>query len=247
MEWVVIEGNSRLAALKTLAKKEPAKWGEIKCRVLPEEVTEDDIFSILGEYHIIGRKDWSPYEQAGYLYRRNKMHKISVDRISSELGLSRKVLNHLLLVYEFMIEQGENDPSRWSYYDTYFRCRKVKQTRAINPDLDRIIVKKIRKREIKTAQDLRDKLPPILNSNKKTINNFLSGKVEFYESYDRASLQGSDNAVFKRLRKFRTWYADTSELIAIISDMPDNQRDKCIYEIKKISQISKQLHNRLVG
>lgn len=244
-EWIVIEGNSRLAALRTLAKKEPKKWDEIKCRVLPEEVTEDEIFSILGEYHIIGRKDWSPYEQAGYLYRRHKKQKISVDKISSELGLSKRELNHLLSVYEFMIEKGENNPSRWSYYDAYFRCRKVMQVRPDYPNLDNVIIKKIRKKEIKTAQDLRDKLPPILSSNKKTIQNFLSSKSDFYESYDRSSIQGSENAVYKRLRKFRTWCADTSEMITIISSMPDNQKDKCTYELKKIYQITNQLFRRL--
>jgi len=36
---VVIEGNSRLAAYRILAMKDPAAWSMVKCRVLPERTS----------------------------------------------------------------------------------------------------------------------------------------------------------------------------------------------------------------
>jgi hypothetical protein len=71
-DCVVLEGNSRLAAYRLLAKSDPIKWGKVKCCLLPSTIEESLIFALLGEYHIIGRKDWAPYEQAGYLYRRGE-------------------------------------------------------------------------------------------------------------------------------------------------------------------------------
>jgi len=71
-DLVVLEGNSRLAAYRILCKADPIKWGQVKCMLLPSDIGEEDVFALLGQYHIIGRQDWAPYELAGYLYRRQK-------------------------------------------------------------------------------------------------------------------------------------------------------------------------------
>ncbi len=36
----VLEGNSRLAAYRYLAKGDPIKWGRIKCTLLPSDISE---------------------------------------------------------------------------------------------------------------------------------------------------------------------------------------------------------------
>lgn len=69
---VVLEGNCRLAAYRMLAKKDLEKWSKIRCTVLPEDITEEQILSLLGTIHIIGRMDWNAFEKAGYLYRTQK-------------------------------------------------------------------------------------------------------------------------------------------------------------------------------
>ena len=74
-DFVVLEGNSRLAAYRILQKQDPIKWAKVKCKILPSDISDKAIFTLLGQYHIIGRKDWSPYEQAGYLYRRRENSK----------------------------------------------------------------------------------------------------------------------------------------------------------------------------
>ena len=82
----VLEGNSRLAAYRQLASKEPIKWAMVKCSVLPDDVDDALIFALLGQFHIKGKKDWAPYEQAGFLYRRFSNHKVPVSVLSTELG-----------------------------------------------------------------------------------------------------------------------------------------------------------------
>lgn len=144
---VVVEGNSRLAAYRALARKDPVKWNTVKCRVLPEDWKADDLFAILGEYHIIGRKDWAPYEQAGYLYRRNVEQKKPPAEIAQELGLSVRQVNHLINVYRFMVQNNENEPNKWSYYDVYLGMNKIKKVRKDNPNLDKKIIEKIRSRK----------------------------------------------------------------------------------------------------
>jgi len=58
-DYIVLEGNSRLAAYRLLAAKDPVKWQKVRACILPEEITDGDIFTLLGQYHLVGRKDWS--------------------------------------------------------------------------------------------------------------------------------------------------------------------------------------------
>src|SRR5690242_16349796 len=44
----VLEGNSRLAAYRQLAVKDPIKWGMVKCTVLPDDVQPSLVFALLG-------------------------------------------------------------------------------------------------------------------------------------------------------------------------------------------------------
>ena len=62
----VLEGNSRLAAYRQLAAKEPIKWGMVKCTVLPHDVEDSLVFALLGQFHIKGKKDWAPYERQDF-------------------------------------------------------------------------------------------------------------------------------------------------------------------------------------
>ena len=102
-DFVVLEGNSRLAAYRVLARNARVKWGKAKVRLLPSGISEKLVFALLGEYHIIGRKDWAPYEQAGYLYRRNVTHDVSAQSMASEMGLPVRTVNHLINTYKLGI------------------------------------------------------------------------------------------------------------------------------------------------
>lgn len=103
-DFVVLEGNSRLAAYRLLANIDPIQWGMIKCILLPSDIDDSLIFQLLGQYHIIGRKDWSPFEQAGYLYRRRKESKMPIEQMAADLGMTKGVAQKYIEVYQFMID-----------------------------------------------------------------------------------------------------------------------------------------------
>src|SRR5260370_29022979 len=115
----VVEGNSRRAAYRQLAAKEPIKWGMVKCTVLPADVEDSLVFALLGQFHIKGKKDWAPYEQAGFLYRRFKDHSVSPKILSQELGLGIKKATHLIETYRFMVDHNEAERSRGSNSEHY--------------------------------------------------------------------------------------------------------------------------------
>src|SRR5438094_512565 len=43
-DLVVLEGNSRLAAYRHLAAKDPLKWNKVRCTVLPADIDEKLVF-----------------------------------------------------------------------------------------------------------------------------------------------------------------------------------------------------------
>lgn len=231
--FIVLEGNSRLAAYRALSYKDPIKWGRVKCKVLPKEIDEDKIFSLLGEYHIIGKQDWAPYEQAGYLYRRFKHYDTNPQKMAGDLGLTIKAVNHLIEVYSFMVEHEDNDPSRWSYYDEYLKSRKIKKCREKHPNFDEVIVSKIKSGEIFRAADIRDNLTKIVVAGNKIINYLLTEKIDFQECVERAISGGADEHCLQNIKKFRNWIVDP-KVIDEIKEMPEKIAHKIKFELRKI-------------
>ncbi|TAL38632.1 MAG: hypothetical protein EPN93_03925 [Spirochaetes bacterium] len=228
---MVLEGNSRLAAYKILEQKD-IKWAKVKCKILSNDVGDDVAFAILAD-HIKGKKDWAPYEQAGYLYRRHKQHNVTVQQIANDMGLTVKHVNFYINVYSLMLSKNEKRTDRWSYYFEYLRNNSVKKARDKFPDLDKVVVKKIKTKEIPTAADLRDKLPVILTAKPAIVNKFLSGECRFEESYEKADKQGHNNTIYKKLHHFRKWIVEGS-LMENICELDETVIDKCKFELTKI-------------
>lgn len=237
-DFVVLEGNSRLAAYRVLARNDAVQWGRAKVRLLPSDISESLVFALLGEYHIIGRKDWAPYEQAGYLYRRNVVHGVSARSMAQEMGLSERRVNHLINTYRFMVDHDETSVGRWSYYDEYLKSNKVRKARRLNPELDELVVKKIKSKEIPSAMDVRDKLVKLLDVEKvgaEPTKIFLSGDATFDRAVESALDRGVDNKWLRRLKRFRG-ELDIDEFLSDLDRMPTEQKRKCLFDLKKIQQ-----------
>lgn len=245
---VVLEGNGRLAAYRLLNRGDAIRWGEVKCVLLPGDIREDLVFALLGEYHIIGRKDWAPYEQAGFLWRRNKSHGVLPEKMGKEMGLSVKGINHLIKVYSFMVDHGEDNPQRWSHYDQYLSSRSIAKVRDMMPDFDKAVVRKINSGEIAKAVDVRDKLGKIASMKGKAkgrvLRRFVNDEDSLEACYEQAVEGGASNVLLKRLIKFRIQIAE-HDTKTQLQNMPKQQRDKCRYELKKIETRAGELFKLL--
>lgn len=240
----VLEGNSRLAAYRWLYRNDdPLAWARVKCTLLPEDIDERLVFALLGQYHIKGKKDWQPFEQAGFLYRRFRNQKQDIPTVATEFGLRLGEARHLIRVYEFMVEHGEDTPERWSYYFEYLRNTKVGNARTQYPDFDKLIVGKIRSGEINRAVDVRDGLPMVCND-KRFLKRFCEGKLNFAEAVERAEDAGGDNADLQRIKKFSKWLAG-SDTESDLIDNEKNIRDKIEYELTQIEKRIAKIKTKL--
>ena len=234
-DFTVLEGNSRLAAYRLLCKTDAIKWGKVKCKVLPADIDDAAIFALLGQYHIIGRKDWDPFEQANYLYRRHQQTRLPVEYMAQELGISSQKANSMINVISFMIEHGDLNKKNWSHYEEYLKNAGIKKYRETNPDLDETIVDAIKTGAIHEAKDMR-KLGDIAKigdkQSKKIMQKIAIGEVDIYEGYSEVQDAGKLDDVIKHLKKFKQYINDDSIERQIRSS--DETYKQALYEINKI-------------
>ncbi len=233
---VVLEGNSRLAAYRMLAQTDSTKWQKVRVRKLPETISDAEVFSLLGEYHIVGRTDWAPFEQAGYLYRRHKQHGMSIEALHQEISsVPKRRIQHMITVYQFMIDAGDRQSNRWSYYDELLKSRRIAKAKELYPEFIDVIVEKIKSLEIERAVDIRDRLPLIVEAGGNTLKRFVQGKASFEHSVADAKDRGAGDYTGRKLRDFRNWLAE-EQLGREIANTPDTEKAKLKYELKQIER-----------
>lgn len=244
---VVLEGNSRLAAYRILCEKNPMAWGKVKCVLLPDDVDDNAIFALLGQYHIVGRKDWSPYEQAGYLYRRRQQTKLPVEAMAKELGIAIGEAKRYFQVYEFMRQHGVLDPEKWSYYDELLKNRGIKNQVKKDPKFLEKVSKKIETGKVETAQDIR-KLGEIVASEdkqaKELAESFMEGEISLEKAHVTLKESGILNDDVEKLTKFRVLIGD-NDYVKRIQESSGEAKDRITFELNHISNIIKNILQKL--
>jgi len=230
-DLIVIEGNSRLAAYRSLASDDPAKWATVRCRVLPADIKDADVYAMLGQYHVKGKKDWAPYEKAGFVYRRHADQKIDVPDLARELGVSPQQIRHLVDVFQFMKDSGDENRERWSHYDEFLKSKKIKKAREEIADFEDRVVDLIRTGAVR-AVDIRDQIPIICQA-PKILKKFARGDIDVGEAFADARHAGGDSVELSKVKRFRTWLCESDTLDEMAEHNP-GVRQKIDFELKKI-------------
>jgi hypothetical protein len=233
-DLVALEGNSRLAAYRLLAANDPVKWGRVKCDVVSGNITDEEVFALLVQYHIIGRKDWDPFEQAGLFWRRFQDGQ-APKAIASEMdhmGVSSKRVIHMIEVYQFMVDHKDTVRNRWSHYDEYLKSRAIKKAREDNPKMDQKVVSQIKSGKIARAVDIRKDLNKVAKVQGKVLSDFVKGDADLDTCAERAEISGADNVLLQKLAKFNAVLVGLDKKQC--QDMPANQQKKCDFYLKQI-------------
>ena len=250
-EYQVLEGNSRLAALR-MNKKGSLPPPRVACNVLDfsaysEQETESLIFTLLGGFHITGKTNWRSYENAAYIYRRFKNQEVPIEDIAKEISsLSLAKVRQMVTAFQMMIDAGDDNTSRWSYYEAYASSAKLKNHRENIPGLHGRVVELIKEDKFPRALDMRDKLPAILSNQRARKILLDEDETEpFKEALAVADISGDTDAAFKRLRRFRNDLATSQTRVQIAKLMrSDSSRSRTEYELNQVVKFANQLLNR---
>ncbi|MFZ1809133.1 MAG: hypothetical protein WAU36_18005, partial [Cyclobacteriaceae bacterium] len=166
---IVLEGNSRLCAYRMLYEKaekagdenEMLKWSYIKAKVIPDNTSTEEIFVILGTWHIKGKKQWDTFEKAAYLKRMNVDHNYNYDRIAEIIGESPGFVENTIIAHDLMINNKVFEPEKYSYFIEMVRNKTINQEQKKNPDTQQKIIKAIKLGQFNKAEEMRD-MPKIL-------------------------------------------------------------------------------------
>ena len=229
----VVEGNSRLAAYRLLEVDNGVTWSHVRCALLPPEIDDSLVMSLLAQLHLTGKKNWIPYEQAAIFYRRKTKEKIPIPQLANESNLKEQQIRHRIGVIELMIQSNDNQLSRWSHYDEFLKSRTIQKACANHPGLADEIIDQIKSGKIKRAQDVRDKLK-VVCSGQKQIKQFVNG-ASLDQAFENAQSSSGDNKVFTKVNAFRLWLAET-ENKTLIKSAPASKKVALSYELGEIQR-----------
>lgn len=145
-DGTVAEGNSRLVALRELRKRcdkegiaPPTDVLAPICEVLPENFDDNRLIWLLGEWHIAGKHEWDPYEQAEFIYKMWKEEGRTYDNLVNQLRMSKSTIRQKINAYELMVEylrkyRNPEEIYKWSYFEELFKKKDLRERLDQEPD-----------------------------------------------------------------------------------------------------------------
>jgi hypothetical protein len=139
---VVAEGNCRVVVYRKLHEKFPhdRRWQYVPSRLLPEDILEQDIALLLGQMHVMGKNEWTPFEKAGHVYKLHKDYARTQDEIASRLRMSKSKVNQLIRAFEAMQNvflkkyQGVAMVRKFSYFEELFKKPELRDWATADPE-----------------------------------------------------------------------------------------------------------------
>jgi hypothetical protein len=223
-------------------------WGKIKCKILPSDIDDASIFTLLGQYHIVGRKDWEPFEQASYLYRRHLETKLPIESMARELGITKGKAKNMIEVVSYMYEHGDMTKNHWSYYEEYLKNAALTKYRAEHPELDETIVNQIKTDTFAPKANEVRNLGEIAKvgdkESKKLMAKITKNEITMNDAYEELKNSGKIDDAANKLRKFKSAINDDSFEKQVLNT---NDKGSVGYDIdkiiKRLTKILERLNN----
>ena len=193
----VIEGNSRLAVFRKLHHEDndDDRWTHIRCLVVTT-LTDDQQTRLLGQTHLHGKTEWSPYARALFCFRWVDEQK-DISDLAKLSGLSQAEIKKSVKIIELMQENDDSVLSNFSYYNVLVRNGVISSKIEDNEPLRSTLFSQIKTGEF-TAQEMRQRLPIIIKK-PRVLRKYEKGEVTLEDAYDRAKISGAE----QKLKKIR--------------------------------------------
>ncbi|MCG3145311.1 MAG: hypothetical protein HONDAALG_02900 [Gammaproteobacteria bacterium] len=170
VDSTVVEGNCRTVVMRELHKKysDDDRFSKVWVRVLPPNVTEEQISLLLGELHIAGKIEWRAFDQAEYVWKMNKVHGKTYDFLSTHLRWSRSKLSQKISAFEetraYLERTGDPQGiNRFSHFEEFMRKKPLRDWTERDPDFMRRFGQWVFDGKLPESKDVRD-LPAILEN-----------------------------------------------------------------------------------
>lgn len=246
-EFVVLEGNRRLAALKKLkqaveGQAKEKKWKEIAASAskLPKDffdripyicvASRTDVSAFLGFRHVTGIKEWDPAEKAQFISYLIEKEKLSYEEVMRKIGSKTPTVRSHYIAYKLLLQLEDTEGVAIEKIEDKFSVLYLSlRTAGVQKYLGIDIKAEPNKARVPVAQDAEQKLynyakwmfgdesNPPLFSDSRNIDKF--GKV-LLSAEAVTYLETSQNPNFDFALKKAG--GDTAEVISLLSQAGDN-------------------------
>ena len=230
----VLEGNSRLCAYRYLynnatTDEEKRQWRYIRAKILPSDITPEQIFTILGIFHIKGKADWRTYEKAAYLCKMVKIFGKSPKDLSEMIGIRVGDIKNMIVSYETMNRGNVTDLDKFSFFVEFYKNRELVKIIETDPTIIDKFIEWVKKGRIPRAEKVRNL--PILLKDKTASKYFVEEDEDFDYCVEIASKRHPE-----RVDRFYRTLKKTTEIIReapvqrIREEIENNPKKKYIVE-----------------
>ncbi len=163
-DGVVAEGNCRTLVYQRLSQAFPDEsiWRRIPARVLPDDITDKELAILLGELHVGGKNEWSPFEKAGHIHTLHTLHGLTQDEIAKLLRTSKSAVNHSLRAFAVMRSSylpsfgGVGAVRKFSYFVELFKHPELRGWTESDPEATADFVNWVGTEKISRGTDVRE-------------------------------------------------------------------------------------------
>src|SRR5437773_3045796 len=128
-QFLVKEGNRRVVCLRKLSKeahdgklaKEGFKYSKddfdtVQCIVLPADLSQKDLDSLIGTRHVSGPKEWATLNRAWHIYEMYNQDDMDYDEIRQVLGFGKGTVIRMVKAFEKTMEYGKRHPEDQAWF-----------------------------------------------------------------------------------------------------------------------------------
>ena len=206
---IVIEGNSRLAALRDLAREDSAQWGAAICRCY-NDLTEEERCALLSEMHVIGKTEWNPYVKAATYWRQHHELKWDLPKIARVNRTNVAKVKTELATVELMAKENELNERKYSWYNVLTSTRAINRVFENNADFRDRVLAVVRNASSeatdpveRASSSFRDGLNDLVKKDR-PLRRFCSGRRTLQQAVDEAQM----STLSAKLRKARSVLGD---------------------------------------
>ena len=234
----VLEGNSRLAALRILEERDGTDlYSTVACRAIT--VNQNQIDSLLSLQHIKGKTEWSAFNKAYVCYHRVKIDQVSEEEYARNTNMTTRKLKVLIEIIDLMIsEEALKHQERFSHYEQIVKSRKLLNSMQANAGLKRFLLDKIKNPDDQPlkARDLKEGVPQIAMK-PKILKRWMAGRIEYDDAYADSAISQPKQYLTNALRNLKQIERKS------IAKLENNDRNVLKMEVKRCMKEISRIRN----
>ena len=255
----VLEGNRRLAACKMNHETSNyQKFTHLPCEIVPDDMSDGNVLSLLGILHIHGKDEWSPFAKASFIKRKVEEYisdgcgkEEAKNRLREELHISPQEIEKSMITIDLMEYANEEKRNKYSYYEvitTNKDTKKIIDSEWGNEPEDRPKTKRI----IGAIKDWESKATEFRSAfqdvfkDKKAEKKFFDRSENLKGAAEFSRDNGSADELLNKVKRFRKNLENIdSTLKIVLTDPTAPLHKKLEFEFKKLHKLVEGFHKHL--